>query len=631
MDLIQTLPPAEARHELAASLPEPVPALEIDGCDTIVKLFQARCEALGDRAAHREKRGDRWLPASWRAYHKQARLIGLGLVALGLRRGQVVSILADNRKEWIQTDVGVQCVGGICSGIYTTDSASQLRYLLVDSDSRFLFVDNQTQLDKFLTIGADVPAVVKVIVFESDAARGVDDPRVIDLEALIDVGRAFQQANDCFFEREVARSRPQDTAVLVYTSGTTGPPKGAMLSHGNIIASMLGAGQVVPVRAEDEQICFLPLCHILERCNSIFGPIAMKSTVSFAQSPRQVLDNLVEVSPHVLSAAPRIWEKAYGRVALQVQAASPLRRWCIERAVETGQRRIDALESTQRVSIGLRLRHALADRFVLRPLRRDLGFARLRYGLSGAAPIAPELLRWYQAIGLDILEAYGMTETSGIASGNLMHRRRTGSVGPVVPGGELRIAADGEIQYRGPKVFKGYWNQPEKTAETMTPDGWLKTGDIGRVDGDGFLYITGRLKDIIITAGGKNITPAEIENRLKFSAYISDAMVIGDRRPYLTCLVVIDPETVGRFARERGIKADSYRELCAAQDVHDMVEGVIEETNREFARVEQIKAFRLLDVLFMPGDEEVTATMKLKRRFVEKKYKALIDEMYDQG
>jgi long-chain acyl-CoA synthetase len=231
---------------------------------------------------------------------------------------------------------------------------------------------------------------------------------------------------------------------------------------------------------------------------------------------------------------------------------------------------------------------------------------------------------------LDILEAYGMTETSGIASGNLLNCRRVGSVGQVVPGGELRIAADGEIQYRGPKVFKGYWNHPEKTAETMTADGWLKTGDLGRVDSDGFLYVTGRLKDIIITAGGKNITPAEIENRLKFSVYITDAIVIGDRRPYLTCLVVIDPETVGRYAQERGIKYGSYRELCGTGIVHDLVAGAIEETNRDFARVEQIKAFRLLDVQLTPGSEEVTATMKLKRRFVEEKYRVLINEMYDQ-
>jgi len=624
MSLVEMQSSNDVRHVLTPS------HSEIDDCDTIVKLFMVRCEALGNRVAQREKRSGHWISASWRDYQDKARLIGLGLVALGLQRGQVVSILADNRMDWIQTDVGVQCVGGISSGIYTTDSTSQLQYLLLDSDSRFLFVDSQIQLEKFLSISDSVPSVVKVIVFDSHAIRGVNDPRVINFEALIAAGSAFQQTNVGAFEQEVARSRPQETAVLVYTSGTTGPPKGAMISHGNIIASMLGASHVAPVRAADEQICFLPLCHILERCNSIFGPIAMKSTVNFAESPRQVLDNLLEISPHVFTAAPRIWEKAYGRMAQIVQAASPLRRWCIQRAVVVGQQRIDALDSKQGIPVSLRLKILLADRFVLRPMRRGLGFGRLRYGISGAAPISPELLRWYQAIGLDILEAYGMTETSGIASGNLLNCRRIGSVGQVVLGGELRIAADGEIEYRGSKVFKGYWNHPEKTAETMTADGWLKTGDLGRIDSDGFLYVTGRLKDIIITAGGKNITPAEIENRLKFSIYISDAIVIGDRRPYLTCLVVIDPETVGRYAQERGIKYGSYRELCGTGIVHDLVAGAIEETNRDFARVEQIKAFRLLDVQLTPGSEEVTATMKLKRRFVEEKYRVLINEMYDQ-
>jgi long-chain acyl-CoA synthetase len=275
----------------------------------------------------------------------------------------------------------------------------------------------------------------------------------------------------------------------------------------------------------------------------------------------------------------------------------------------------------------VRLACAFWDFALLRNLRRMLGFDRLRRGTSGAAPISPDLLRWFRAIGVIVLEGYGMTESSGVISVNRLESNRTGTVGPIVPGGEVRIAEDGEIQYHGPNVFKGYWGKPEKTAEAMTEDGWLKTGDVGKVE-DGFLTITGRVKDIIITAGGKNITPAEIENRLKFSPYIADAVVIGDKRRFLTSLVMIDQENVEKFAQDRKVPFNDFRSLCAAQEVRDLIAGVVEETNREFARVEQIKDFRLIDVLLTAEDDELTATMKLKRSFVEQKHKRLIDEMY---
>ncbi|MDO9307067.1 MAG: AMP-dependent synthetase/ligase, partial [Mesorhizobium sp.] len=412
------------------------------------------------------------------------------------------------------------------------------------------------------------------------------------------------------------------------TSGTTGPPKGAMISHENIIVSIIGAATTLPVTEADEQVCFLPLCHILERLITGFIPIGFGSTVNFAESPETVFDNVREVSPHVFTAVPRVWEKVYSRITIMANEATRLGKLSYRMALATGMKRARLMEEGRPVPLGTQLAYAFWDFAVLKNLRRMIGLDRLRRGTTGAAPISPDLLRWYRAIGVPVLEGYGMTESSGVISVNVMDDYKTGSIGKVVPGGEVRIAPDGEILYRGANVFKGYWNKPEKTAETVTEDGWLKTGDVGRIDNQGFLTITGRAKDIIITAGGKNITPAEIENRLKFSPYISDAVIIGDKRKFLSCLVMIDQENVEKFAQDNKVPFSDFRSLCAAREVRDLIGGVIEETNREFARVEQIKDFRLIDVLLTAEDEELTATMKLKRSFVETKHKKLIDEMY---
>jgi long-chain acyl-CoA synthetase len=599
-----------------------------DGCDTLPKLFLHRCKEMGQKIAHREKDYGIWLSYSWADFHEHARLIGLGLLSLGLTRGEVVSILSEDNKEWIYTDVGVQCVGGIASGIYTTDSASQLRYIVNDSDSRFLFLENDEQLDKWLSVRDEMPGLAKVIVYDREGLHDFSDEKVIFLDDLYALGRDFLKANPTRFEEEVAHSKPLDTAILVYTSGTTGPPKGAEISHENIISSIIGSVLTLPVSEGDEQVCFLPLCHILERLISVFGPIGMKSTVNFAESPETVFDNVREVSPHAFTAVPRVWEKIYSRVTIMASEATPIGKWAFRQAVRTGMKRADAIEQGCAVPLATRLAYAFWDATVLKNLRRMLGFDRLRRGTTGAAPISPDLLKWYAAVGITVLEGYGMTESAGVISVNLLERRKTGSVGPVVPGGEFRLGKDGEILYRGPNVFKGYWRKPEKTAEAKDEAGWLHTGDVGRIDNEGFLHVTGRVKDIIITAGGKNITPAEIENRLKFSPYISDAVVIGDKRKFLSCLIMIDQENVEKFAQDRRIPFNDFRSLCAAKEVRELIGGVVEETNREFARVEQIKDFRLIDVLLTAEDDELTATMKLKRSFVEQKHKKLIDDMY---
>ncbi|MFT4717413.1 MAG: long-chain acyl-CoA synthetase [Paracoccaceae bacterium] len=600
----------------------------IDGHDTVVKLFAARCAELTKKTAHREKDMGIWKAYSWTAYWNNAKWIGLGLVSLGLKRGDVVSILSEDRREWAYSDMGIQSVGGIASGVYTTDSSSQLEYLLRDSGSKFLIVENDEQLDKFLEIADQAKSISKVIILDNDGLHDLENDRCIFIGGLLDLGKKFDIEQPDHFQTEIDKSQPGDTGLLIYTSGTTGAPKGAMLSQENIIGTIEAGAHALPVYATDEQLCFLPLCHILERDVSIYFPLGSKCIVNFAESPETVFDNLQEVSPATFTAVPRVWEKIYSRVLVLAQEATAIGRLSFALAMKAGAKRADYLIEGNPVPAAVKINYAVWDFLVLKNLRRLLGMDRLRRGTTGAAPISPELIKWYWSIGVPLIEGYGMTENSGITTINLPDANKLGTVGRAVPGIDVRIADDGEIQTFGLNNFQGYWRNNEKTAETFTDDGWLRTGDVGRIDDDGFLTITGRMKDIIITAGGKNITPAEIESRLKFSHFISDAVVIGDRRKYLTCLIMIDQENVEKFAQEAKIPFSDFASLCAATEIVDLIRAEVEGVNTEFARVEQIKDFRLINVLLTAEDDELTATMKLKRGLVEKKHKALIDDMY---
>ena len=600
----------------------------IDGADTAVKLFARRCGEWADRVAHREKKLGIWRSHSWKDYWDHARLVGLGLVSLGLRRGDVVSILSEDRKEWLYTDLGSLCVGAIVSGIYTTDSAAQLAYLVNDSDSRFLFVENDEQLDKYLSIRKQVPGLAKVIVYDQEGLHGLADEGIIFLDDLYALGRNYLAAHPTRFEAEIARSEPGDIAILIYTSGTTGAPKGAMINHQNIIFGSAATHRNIPGLPGDELVCFLPLSHIFERSWSTYVPLVSGPIVNFAESPQTVFDNIREIAPHRMIGVPRVWEKLYSTVSLMSREATPLGRFAYARAVAAGLRRANALMSRRRPGPLTMLSYAFWNLLVLRNLRSMLGIHRARYAVSGAAPISAEVLRWFRAVGLPMLEGYGLTESTGIVSVNREDAFRLGSVGPAVPGVAVRIAADGEIQLKAANIFAGYWKQPAKTAETLTEDGWLRTGDVGEIDAEGFVTITGRSKDIIITAGGKNITPSELENRLKFSPYILDAVLIGDQRKFLSALIMIDQENVEKFAQDNRIPFSDFASLCAAPAVTALIKDVIDAVNEDFARVEQIKDFRIIDVLLTAEDDELTATMKLKRGFVEKKYKPLIESMY---
>lgn len=593
----------------------------LHGCDTVVKLWRQQCLERGDRIAHREKDLGIWQSYSWRDYYENARAIGVALLSLGLERGQPVSILSEDNKEWLYCDLGIAGAGGISNGVYTTDSAEQLAYLVNDSGSTFLFVENDEQLDKYLTVRDQVPTLKKVIVFNRKGLRDFQDPMVMFLDELYELGNGTADAEEQF-SASIAMSQPDDIRMLIYTSGTTGAPKGAMISHQNVLFQLAAGEALLEAREEDDQLCFLPLCHILERLVSVEVPIYKGCTVNFAESPETVFENLREVSPNTFAAVPRLWEKIYSSLMTLRDEATGFGRWCFDRALAAGQ----AWHCDRQRSPLNAVRYQFWNLLVLRNVRDLIGMARLRRGTTGAAPISPDQIRWFQALGVPLYEGYGMTETTGVVSLNSREREQVGSVGEPLPTTEVRIADSGEVLVRGGHVFSGYWRKPEKTAEDIR-DGWLHTGDVGRLE-DGMLTITGRLKDIIITAGGKNITPAEIESRLKFSPYISDAVVIGDKRRYLTCLIMIDQENVEKYAQNRQVPFSNFASLCRAKEVLDLIDGIVRDVNKQFAQVEQLKYFRLIDVLLTAEDEELTATMKLKRSFVEKKHKNLIDSMY---
>jgi len=599
----------------------------IEGCDTVTKLFRHRVTQLADKVAMREKSFGIWESFSWADYGRKAREIGMGLLSLGLKRGDVCSVLSDNNKEWLFSDMGIMGCGGVTSGVYATDSARQLQYLINDSKSRFLFVENEEQLDKYLVIRQETPTIEKVIVFDPEGLHGFEDEGVCPIEELYQLGRVFDKANPGLWDQKIDASKPEDLIVLIYTSGTTGPPKGAMISNINCMYQIKTFAAILPVDEKDEQLSFLPLCHILERLVSILLPLKSCATVNFAEGTDTVPENLRELSPTLFVAVPRIWEKFYSVISLQARDATQFARWVFNCAFAVGDRVADCKLSGRPLPFYLAVIYWLVKKTVLDNIKRMLGFDRLRWAATGAAPISPDLIRWYYALGIDMYEAFGQTETSGLATANTPAAFKISSIGRAVPGCEIRLSEQNEILIKGPNVFLGYLNQREKTAETVI-DGWLHTGDVGQVDENGFYAITDRMKDIIITAGGKNISPSEIENQLKFSPYITDAVVIGDKRSYLTCLVMIDQENVEKFAQDNDVPYTNFANLCRQDEVVELIWNEVEKVNRNFARVEQVKKIRLIDQLLTAEDDELTPTMKLKRKFVSEKYKELIDSMY---
>lgn len=598
----------------------------VDGHDTVAKLFRDRVARWSDHIAMRDKDLGVWNSFTWTDVDREVRRIAGGLKSLGMKRGDVVAIMSETNKEWVFVDMAVHFLGGVTNGIYPTSQSAYLDYALTDSNARFLFVEDEEQLDKFLEIREKLPFVEKVFVFDWKGLRGFHDRAVEPLDHLLDAGARFAADNPATLDEEIDKGNGNDTAVLVYTSGTTGKPKGALIPHRYLLFSMDAAPTVIPAGLGEEMLTYLPLCHAAERMLSLCMSLGHGMTLNFAESSETVFQNIQELSPTILFAVPRTWEKFYSRISTLMSEATWMGRIGYNLALRAGKAQVEYRLRGEPVPTGLRIACWIGETFVFRNIKLMLGLDRAKFMLTGAAPISADLIKWFGALGLPICEAYGQTET-GIATMTNPAEFRPGTVGYPMPGLEVRLAESGEILIRSPGTFDGYLNMPDATASTLV-DGWVHTGDVGEMEPDGSLRITDRLKDIIITAGGKNVTPSLVENQLKFSPYISDAIVIGDRRKYLACLIMIDQENVEHYAQVNAIPFSDYRSLCARDEVVALIQDEIETINKQFSNVEQIKKFRLIDVLLTPEDEELTPTMKLKRSFVEKKYGDLIEQMF---
>ena len=596
---------------------------------SVARMFWHGVRTHGPQVILRQKELGIWRAVTWAELGRAAREVGMGLIALGFEPGEVASIQSNTNREWLYADLGILGAGGVSNGIYPTDAAAQAEYLLADSGSVAVFVEDEEQLDKILEVRERLPRLRKIVIFDMEGLRDFDDAQVMSLEALRALGADFDEKHEGVWEKRLGTRNAGDLAILVYTSGTTGKPKGAMISHKNILATLDGYQDAFPQGPGDERMAFLPLCHIAERLGGQYHSLHSGAVLNFVENPETVPENVREIAPTIFTAVPRVWEKFYSGVLIRLKEAGRLQQWAYAVAIGIGYRVAALKEARKPVPAGLRFAFWLARLLVLNNVRKVIGVHRTKVCITGAAPISPDLVRWYMALGVEMYEVWGQTESCGAITAIPENKVKPGSIGPQMRHAEVKLSPEGELLARGDCVFMGYLNQPEKTAETLK-DGWLHTGDVGKVDEEGFFYITDRMKDIIITAGGKNITPSEFENQLKFSPYITDAVVIGDKRPYLVAIVMVDHENVEKFAQDQAIPFTNYASLCRRPEIIGLIQGEIDKVNKLFARVEQVKKFRLLETKLGAEDEELTPTMKLKRKLVNEKYKGLIEAMYTE-
>jgi len=587
------------------------------------------------RTAMRVKEAGVWRDITWEGYADAVRRIAFGLAALGVGPGDRVAIQSENRPEWLFADVAAASLRAMIVGLYPTNPVAEVTYLLQDSAARVLIAEDQEQVDKAIAAAPESPALEWIVYLDGRGLAGYDSPLLLSIDELIDRGDAFAAEHPGHLDELDAARTPDDVATLIYTSGTTGPPKGAMLSARNVsfashIFSLDGGLLGRQIGPDDALLSYLPLSHVVERGISVWINLTSHTVVHFAESIDTVTTDLAEVQPTVLFAVPRIWEKIQATVAIKMANASRLKR-----AVYALGSRWSQTIAADRIANGgeftprARLRYAVGYWPLYRPLRKRLGLLRVRHAISGAAPIAPDVLSFFLGIGIPLFEAYGMTENSAVATSNVAGRMRVGTVGEAQPETEVRLAeGTDEVLTRHPGTFAGYWGRPDATADAVDADGWLHTGDVGEwVDGT-HLRIVDRIKDIIITAGGKNIAPSEIENALKASPFVKEAVVIGDRRPYLTALIGIEFDTVADWASRRRLEFTTYRDLSTKPEVVELIGGVVRDANTRLARVEAVRKFRMLTKELDHEDGELTATQKLKRQAFARTVPHLVDDMY---
>jgi long-chain acyl-CoA synthetase len=594
--------------------------------ETLATMFWSRVDRSADRPAQQFKQGGNWRTLTWREVGEAVREVALGLIGLGRQKGESVALLSASRPEWVQADFAILSAGCTTIPIYPSYPPDLIAYVVNDSGARTLIVEDAAHLAKALEARPRMSGLEHIVVI-----AGYDAPQpseaVLTWDMLRRLGREKAQALKSTLAERVSSTSPEDIATIVYTSGTTGPPKGVVQTHANHVATLAASKAATPVEEGWVNLLFLPLAHSFGRLESFLG-VAHGLNTAFAENMETVGENLRETRPHFIFSVPRVFEKVYARILAGVAAGSPVKRKIFRWAIGVGRQVSRLQQSGRPLPKGLEIKRGIAHRLVFEKLHAALG-GRLQWAVSGGAPLSRDIAEFFHAAGILVLEGYGLTETCPAATFNRPTHFKFGSVGQALPGVEVKIASDGEILLRGANVAtRGYWKQPEATAEVFEPSGWFHTGDIGRLDDEGFLFITDRKKDLLVTAGGMNIAPQNIENMLKADPFISQAMVYGDRRPYPVALITVNPDELGKFAREQGILATDPATVAKHPKVRERVSRTVEEKNSQLQSYAKIKKFTVLAGDFTQDGGELTPTLKVKRKVVAEKYRAEIEELY---
>lgn len=592
---------------------------------TLPQMLREQARLRPDDIAIRQKDFGIWKPVTWKTYYERACNAGMGLLEQGLSPGGSVAVLAENRIEWVLAQLGAGLIGGVTVGVYSTSPSNEVAYVLAHADAEIVVCEDQEQVDKILERRAELPKIRKVVVMETKGIRSYPADFVISFAELEKSGSAYRKAYPDVIDATLARQTFKDTALLIYTSGSTGKPKGAVLSYRNIRAQAIGSADRLRMDATTRHLSYLPLCHVAEQFLTAMGPIYAGAQVNFGESIRTVQEDLREVAPTIFLGVPRIWEKLHSAIYIKMVEAGGFRKGLFERGYAACE--AFAQQPRSRWTLSQRITFQFYYWLIFRALQNYIGLRHVRTAMTGAAPVPAKIVRFFRTLGLPLVEVYGATETSGMATGQSPDDLVPLCVGTVIKGAEARRSEDGELLIRGDTVFEGYYKNPEATRATLTPDGWLHTGDVVEIV-DGQFKIIDRMKDIMITAGGKNLSPSEIENTVKASPYIKECVVIGEARKYVSALIQIDAETVGAWAEGAGVTFTHFRSLAEHPLVRELIDREIASANAQLAQVSHIRRFHLLTKELDHDDDEVTATMKLRRANVQTKYASEIAGLY---
>jgi long-chain acyl-CoA synthetase len=594
---------------------------------TLPRLLIENARRLGNRVALREKDFGIWQTVTWRQFADHVRAFAMGLRALGLQRGDKVAIIGDNRPEWLYAELAAQAIGGASIGIYQDSVAEEVRYLVEASDARVIVAEDQEQVDKIIEIWSHLRGVLKVIYYEPKGLRSYREPYLAGFPDIEELGRAFDRKHPGLFEAEVAQGHPDDIAILSTTSGTTGRPKLAMLTHRNLISQGAGLLAVDPLGTDDEFVSFLPLAWVGEQMITVAAGLQCGLTINFPESTDTVQENIREIGPRVMFSPPRIWENMLSQVQVKIQDTTRLKRAVYEWALRQGYAMADTRFNSATPGLLLRLKHTLARLIVFEELKDHLGLRFIKRAYTGGAALGPDVFRFYHAIGVNLKQVYGQTESAGLS---VIHRDgqiKFQTVGSPLPTTEVRIAANGEILVKGPSVFIGYYRNPEATAETLR-DGWLHSGDAGYFDEDGHLVVIDRAKDVMTLSDGTIFSPQFIENKLKFSPYVKEAVVFGGNWPFVTAIINIDFANVGKWAENAQISYTTYTDLAQKPEVYALIRRDVERTNADLPPAARIQRFLLLHKELDADDGELTRTRKVRRRLIAERYREIVEALY---